>query len=147
MRIRVLTERFDPWQLLKEYQAQIASARYGATTVFIGTMRDFNEGHTVTEMRLEHYPEMTQTYLEEMVNRVSEKYQLDDALLVHRVGEIRTNEPIILLAVWSQHRHEAYLANREMMEDLKSRAPFWKKEKLEGHENLTERWVQSNTSG
>ncbi len=145
MKVQILTEYFDPWQLVHDYQAQTHLSGYGATTVFVGTMRDFNQGDAVISMQLEHYPQMTQAYLEEVTKRISQKYQLDDVLLIHRIGEIKPNEAIVLVAVWSRYRREAYLANREIMEELKSYAPFWKKEKLAGGEFLTERWVEKNT--
>ncbi len=117
--------------------------RFGATAVFVGTMREFNEGDPVRAMTLEHYPGMTERHLESIVHMAFERWDLQDALLLHRVGDLHPGDPIVLVAVWSAHRRDAYEANRWIMEDLKSRAPFWKREELEqGH-----RWVASNTPG
>ena len=120
-----------------------SAARAGATAVFVGTMRDLNEGDTVHGMLLEHYPGMTEKYLEKISRAAVERWNLLDSLIVHRVGELLPGEPIVLVAVWSAHRKEAFEASRWLMEELKSKAPFWKKERLaEGS-----RWVEHNTPG
>ena len=106
-------------------------------------MRDFNEGDAVQEMFLEHYPGMTERYLEKICADAAARWDLLDTLIVHRVGELHPTDPIVLVAVWSAHRKDAFEANRWLMEALKSRAPFWKKEQLkEGS-----RWVEHNTPG
>lgn len=136
---------FDPWQLLAEWTAaQQDASRYGATAVFVGTMRDFNEGDAVTGMYLEHYPGMTERQLEQIMQDAIREWHLDDALIVHRVGEILPAESIVLVAVWSAHRAEAFTACRHIMETLKHNAPFWKRETLiDG----SSRWVERNTAG
>jgi molybdopterin synthase catalytic subunit len=117
--------------------------KYGAAAVFVGTMRDINEGDAVQSMSLEHYPGMTEKELERIVDEARSRWQLLDELIVHRVGELGPNDPIVLVAVWSAHRKDAFEACRHIMEALKSRAPFWKKEQLdEGY-----RWVEKNTDG
>lgn len=137
----------EPWQALQQFQSEIADnmqGQYGATAVFVGTMRDFNEGDNVANMFLEHYPGMTERHLENICLKSTEKYALLETLIIHRVGDIKPNEPIVLVAVWTEHRKQAFAACREIMEDLKSKAPFWKKEQLkEGQE----RWVEKNTKG
>jgi len=143
--IEVCTSAFDPWQRLAQYQRDCmdSAARAGATAVFVGTMRDLNEGDTVHGMLLEHYPGMTEKYLEKISRAAVERWNLLDSLIVHRVGELLPGEPIVLVAVWSAHRKEAFEASRWLMEELKSKAPFWKKERLaEGS-----RWVEHNTPG
>jgi len=144
MTIRIAESSFDPWDEIQRYQQQLPHQnKYGATAVFIGSMRDFNEGDNVQSMTLEHYPGMTNRYLEKITKEASDRWDILDCLIVHRVGEVNPNEPIVLVAVWSAHRAAAYDANRYIMEELKSRAPFWKKEQLsEGS-----RWVEKNTSG
>ena len=139
-------ETFEPWQLVADYQAQHTelSGQIGATAVFVGTMRDFNEGDTVTGMQLEHYPGMTDKYLDKIISNAKQQWNILDVLIVHRVGEIKPNDPIVLVAVWASHRAHAYEANRYLMEELKSKAPFWKKEQLENDQT---RWVEKNTSG
>ena len=106
-------------------------------------MRDFNEGDDVRGMHLEHYPGMTEKHLGEIVRDAAQQFGLLDALVIHRVGRIEPGEPIVLVAVWSAHRAAAFSACRAVMEALKSRAPFWKKETLADRE----RWVARNTAG
>ncbi len=144
MKVAILPDPFDPWATLADYQrGGEFSARYGATAVFVGTMRDFNEGDSVRAMTLEHYPGMTERYLEKISRQARERWSLVDSLIVHRVGELLPNDPIVLVAVWSAHRAAAFDASRYLMEELKSRAPFWKKETLkEGS-----RWIEHNTPG
>ena len=123
---------------LEQYQQQhCASGSYGAMASFIGSMRDFNAGDTVQAMTLEHYPQMTQHYLDRLCADSIEKWQLLDALIIHRYGELRPGDDIVLVACWSAHRAAAFDACREMMELLKSKAPFWKKEITD----QGERWV------
>jgi molybdopterin synthase catalytic subunit len=135
---------FDPWRLLSEHQATLPAGRYGATAVFVGTMRDFNEGDDVRAMTLEHYPGMTEKHLEGIVAEAHNRWPLEDCLIVHRVGTIEPGEPIVLTAVWSAHRKAAFEACRYLMEELKHRAPFWKREALADGET---RWVEKNTEG
>ena len=104
-------------------------------------MRDFNEGDEVRAMTLEHYPGMTEQYLEKISKEAKQRWDLIDCLIIHRVGDVSPNDPIVVVAVWSAHRAAAYEANRYLMEELKSRAPFWKKETL----NQGSRWVEKNT--
>lgn len=145
MAVELKPSAFDPWQALKDYQdAHLATGSFGATATFVGTLRDFNEGDAVTHMTLEHYPGMTERELERLVIEARERWPLLDALIVHRVGDIAPGEPIVLTAAWSAHRAAAFEACRYLMEALKSRAPFWKKEALEGGK---ERWVEKNTPG
>lgn len=145
MRVEVTAQAFDSWQRVQAHQAQCLTAgSYGATAVFVGTLRDFNEGDDVSSMTLEHYPGMTEKYLEQISADAAARWDLLDTLIVHRVGELRPNDPIVLVAAWSAHRKDAFEASRWLMEELKSRAPFWKKERLsEGGE----RWVEKNTEG
>lgn len=141
----LLESAFEPWAWLAKYTAERVSrpGQYGATAAFVGTMRDFNEGEQVTGMFLEHYPGMTERSLEAISRQASEKWELVDSLIVHRVGELHPGDPIVLVAAWSAHRKDAFEACRWLMEQLKSKAPLWKKEQLaEGS-----RWVEKNTPG
>ncbi len=146
MTVLIEPNSFDPWKTLDEYQKNRPdfAGKYGATAVFVGTMRDFNEGDNVSEMFLEHYPGMTERHLENICQQATGEYQLLESLVVHRVGAIKPNDPIVLVAVWTAHRKQAFEACREIMEDLKSKAPFWKKEQITDGEN---RWVAKNTKG
>ena len=147
MKIAVTDAAFQPWHALEAYeQSEVRSAHgsgFGATAVFVGTMRDFNIGDDVAGMTLEHYPGMTERYLEKIALAAAERWSLLDALVIHRVGELLPGEPIVLVAVWTAHRREAFEASRYIMEELKSKAPFWKKEKLADGS----RWVDNNTDG
>jgi len=145
MRVEILQEPFDPWQACARYQAaHLPAGKHGATVAFVGTMREFNEGDPVVGMRLEHYPGMTERELERLLDSAGERWDLLDGLILHRVGELRPDDPIVLVAVWSAHRKDAFEACRWLMEALKSNAPFWKKERLA---DGTERWVERNTPG
>lgn len=136
---------FDPYAELARYQSEAlgGSGQFGATCAFVGTLRDFNEGDTVHAMTLEHYPGMTEKHLERIVAEADRRWDFLEALVIHRVGEILPGQPIVLVAVWSSHRGAAFDACRYIMEELKHRAPFWKKETLE----RGERWVEKNTEG
>lgn len=146
MQIKICPDFFDPWQEVQTYQhsAQGMAGKFGATSIFIGTMRDFNEGDDVQGMILEHYPGMTEKQLEKIVAEALQQWPVLDALVVHRVGNILPNEPIVLVAVWTSHRGDAFDASRYIIEALKSRAPFWKKELLQSQ---AERWLTKNTPG
>ncbi|MEE8321450.1 MAG: molybdenum cofactor biosynthesis protein MoaE [Gammaproteobacteria bacterium] len=144
MHIEIRSEEFDPWVEIQHYQdAMQAKGKYGATASFVGTMRDFNEGERVHAMTLEHYPGMTESHLTQIAETAHGRWDLIDTLIIHRTGEIGIGDPIVLVAVWSAHRAEAFDACRFIMEDLKSKAPFWKQETLKDGK----RWVEKNTPG
>ena len=143
MAVVILSSRIEPWQVIQEYQAgKIIS--FGATSIFIGTMRDYNEGRTVRSMTLDYYPGMTEKELERIAEQARQRWRILDSLIIHRVGEINPNETIVVVAVWTSHRGDAFDACRYIMEELKSSAPFWKKERLESGESC---WVEKNTDG
>lgn len=145
MHVEIRCEPFDPWHELEAWQRRRfpEPGAFGATCAFVGTMRDFNEGEAVRAMTLEHYPGMTERHLEAIAAQGSRRWGLLECLLIHRVGELQPGQPIVLVATWSAHRAAAFDACRALMEDLKSKAPFWKKERLpEGS-----RWVEHNTPG
>jgi molybdopterin synthase catalytic subunit len=137
----IIDKAFDPYQELQRYQSeQVTAGSYGATASFIGSMRDFNISEQVTRMTLEHYPAMTQHYLDRLCDEVKASTGILDCLVIHRVGDIYPGEPIVLTAAWSAHRADAFDACRELMEQLKSNAPFWKKEVTD----KGERWVHND---
>jgi molybdopterin synthase catalytic subunit len=146
VKIKICPEAFNPWQEIQGYQDTVAEApaKFGATSVFIGTMRDYNEGVGVQSMTLDYYPGMTEKQLEKIVADAGQRWQMIDAYIIHRVGEIWPDETIVLVAVWSAHRGDAFDACRFIMEALKSTAPFWKKELLGSGQT---RWVEKNTDG
>jgi molybdopterin synthase catalytic subunit len=145
MLIEITSDPISPWRRLDAYQqASALTGKHGATAVFVGTMRDFNEGDAVTAMQLEHYPAMTEKYLHQIAEQAMQQWPLLDVLIVHRVGAVRPNDTIVLVAVWSAHRADAFDASRHLMEILKSQAPFWKQETLRSGAT---RWVEKNTPG
>ncbi len=146
MKIKIVTESFNPWQEIQQFQqsAEDMRGKIGATSIFIGTMRDFNEGDDVKGMTLEHYPGMTEKQLDKIITESMQKWKVIDVLVVHRVGDIFPDDPIVLVAVWSSHRGDAFDTSRYIMEALKSKAPFWKKEILSTD---IERWVDKNSDG
>ncbi len=143
MRIEIRDTPFDPWQAVRDFQNEMSgqAGKYGATATFVGTMRDFNQGNRVEQMTLEHYPGMTEKCLNEISKKASERWDIADSLIIHRVGDLQPNEPIVLVAVWSAHRAAAFEACRYLIEELKSHAPFWKREQL----SERSRWSEQNT--
>lgn len=140
MTVRVQTVDFD-------ISAEIAALRrgnpkVGAVASFIGVCRDANDGSAVTSMTLEHYPGMTEKALESIVAEAKRRWKVMDILVVHRVGELRPADQIVLVAVTGAHRGEAFAACEFIMDYLKTRAPFWKKEQtLQGA-----RWVEARAA-
>lgn len=144
MTIQLLSESFNPWALIEQYQQALPVAQHGAASVFVGSMRDSNQGDAVQAMWLEHYPGMTEQQLQRIQAEAEQQWALLEVLIVHRVGAVALADTLVLVAVWSKHRGDAFDASRFIMEALKSRAPFWKKERLA---DGSERWVDSNSGG
>lgn len=144
MRIEICPSPFAPWQEVGDHQNDhLTPGSFGACAVFVGTMRDFNQGEAVQSMTLEHYAGMTERQLTQLAEKAMHQHKLLDVLLLHRSGKLCPNDPIVLVATWSAHRAAAFTACHEMMEVLKSQATFWKKETLLDRE----RWVEGNTAG
>ncbi len=143
MRTEIRATPFDPWQELATHQGHMdrVVGKHGAAAVFVGTMRDFNAGEEVQGMFLEHYPGMTERHLETICEEAIRRWDLLDALIIHRTGAMQPGDPIVLVASWAAHRGPAFAACRYLIEELKSRAPFWKKE----HLAQESRWVTYNT--
>ncbi|MCX7212292.1 MAG: molybdopterin synthase catalytic subunit MoaE [Burkholderiales bacterium] len=140
MPVRIQTEDFD---LSTEIAALRAGrAGVGAVVSFVGTVRDINQGTGVSSLTLEHYPGMTDKSLQEIVAQAKSRWQLDEVLVIHRVGPLLPLEQIVLVAVSSAHRGEAFEACEFVMDWLKTRAPFWKKEATP----QGERWVDARES-
>ena len=114
----------------------------GAIASFVGLARDRNEGSGVQAMTLEHYPGMTEKTLAALVDEAKSRWTLLDVTVIHRIGRLLPGDPIVLVALASQHRGEAFAACEFIMDYLKTQAPFWKKEDTpEG-----ERWVDARAS-
>jgi len=143
MKIAILDQPFNAWAAIQQYEDKLfqQQGKCGAIVPFVGKMRDYNEGDTVQKMYLEHYPAMTQRYLEKISQEAMEKWPILDTLIMHRVGEILPNDTIVVVATWAGHRGEAFESCRYLIEELKHRAPFWKKETLV----KGSRWVEQNT--
>ncbi len=140
MPVRIQTMDFDAG-------AEIAALRrdnpkVGAVASFIGVCRDGNGGTAVTKMTLEHYPGMTEKALEKIVSEAKHRWDVMDVLVVHRVGELRPTDQIVLVVVTGAHRGEAFAACEFIMDYLKTRAPFWKKEETPHGA----RWVEARIS-
>ncbi|MDH5327217.1 MAG: molybdenum cofactor biosynthesis protein MoaE [Gammaproteobacteria bacterium] len=141
MKIELKEQTFDPWQELQSYQSELdkQKGKIGACSLFVGTMRDFNAGDEVSAMFLEHYPQMTLQHLEKIAAEASQQWSLENVFIQHRFGHIDPGDTIVLIAAWSAHRDGAFQACRFIIEQLKKRAPFWKKETLS---DSSRRWVQ-----
>lgn len=126
MTVKVQEADFDVSAELASLRA--GDARVGALASFLGLVRDMNDGSSVSEMTLEHYPGMTEKALEEIVIEARGRWDIYDALVIHRVGPLKPCDQIVLVAVTSAHRGEAFAACEFIMDYLKTRAPFWKKE-------------------
>ncbi len=102
--------------------------RVGAVVSFLGTVRDMNDGSQVKGMTLEHYPGMTEKSLQEILDQAKARWDIYQTLVIHRVGPLLPEDQIVLVAVTSAHRGEAFAACEFIMDYLKTAAPFWKKE-------------------
>ena len=135
--IRVQTADFDPGleleQLRKEHPAQA-----GAMVSFTGLVRDLNAGEQVAQMTLEHYPGMTEKALTAIEQEAQARWALTGSIIIHRVGPLQPNDRIVFVAAASAHRKDAFRACEFMIDTLKTRAPFWKKETTPSGE----RWVE-----
>ena len=140
MPVRIQSEDFDAGR-------EIAALRrdnpgIGAIASFIGVVRDANDGERVAEMTLEHYPGMTEKSIAGIIDQARSRWSVFDALVVHRIGLLKPLDQIVLVVVTGAHRGGAFAACEFIMDYLKTRAPFWKKEQtVEG-----EHWVEARTS-
>ena len=137
MTVRIQTTDFDVGAEVAALRR--GNPRIGAVASFIGTVRDVNEGDTVSEMILEHYPGMTEKAIEEIVGQARARWDVVDALVIHRVGTLRPADQIVLVVVTGSHRGDVFAACEFIMDYLKTRAPFWKKERT----GKGLRWVEA----
>jgi len=127
--------------------AEVAALRQGdggvgAVAAFIGTVRDRNDGAAVQSLELEHYPGMTEAAIEAMIDEAMRRFEIRAARVVHRVGVLAPSAQIVLVAVTSAHRGQAFQACEFLMDYLKTQAPFWKKEAGPGGA----RWVDARVA-
>ena len=140
MKVSVQSEDFD----VGAECAAMARGRtdIGALASFVGLVRDANDGAGVVKMTLEHYPGMTEKSLADIVEQARGRWNVMDATVIHRIGELQPGDNIVLVIVASTHRGDAFAACEFIMDYLKTRAPFWKKEESpEGG-----RWVDARES-
>lgn len=139
---RILVQRED-FSLADEYARFANRQDTGAVVSFVGKVRDFNQGENVKGLALEHYPGMTEKALAAIVQEARERWPLQECTLIHRIGELLLGDQIVLVVVSSAHREAAFEACHFIMDFLKTRAPFWKKElTAEG----VQRWVEAKES-
>ena len=138
--VRVQTDDFDVGAEIKSLRA--GNPAIGAVASFIGCVRDMNEGDSVGLMYLEHYPGMTERELEKIAAEACTRWDILDTLIIHRVGELRPLDQIVFVAVTSAHRGESFAACEFIMDYLKTRAPFWKREATP----QGERWVDARVT-
>ncbi|MFD2642151.1 molybdopterin synthase catalytic subunit MoaE [Pseudomonas japonica] len=140
MSVRVQTAPFDPGAETSAMHA--ANVGVGAVVAFVGYVRDFNDGLEVAGMFLEHYPGMTEKALGKIVVEAEQRWPLLKVEVLHRIGVLEPGEPIVFVGVASAHRQAAFDACNFIMDYLKTRAPFWKKEQT----SKGERWVEGKQS-
>lgn len=139
-RVTIQTADFDLGAEIATLRARDASV--GAVAAFIGTVRDRNDGQGVSAMELEHYPGMTERAIEAMIDEALRRFEILGARVIHRVGLLQPCDQIMMVAVTSAHRGQAFQACEFLMDYLKTQAPFWKKEQTpEGA-----RWVDARSS-
>ncbi|HEY3300157.1 MAG TPA: molybdopterin synthase catalytic subunit MoaE [Methylophilaceae bacterium] len=140
MTVRVQVEDFDAGA---EVQAlRLARPDIGAVVSFIGQVRDINDGSSVSAMHLEHYSGMTEKSLEAITQQAKLRWDIVEVLVIHRVGDLNPSDQIVMVAVSSAHRKEAFMACEFVMDYLKTEAPFWKKEQT----TAGARWVDAKAT-
>lgn len=140
MTVSVQIEDFDVGAQLNKLR--LASPSIGALVSFVGQVRDINDGDSINTLTLEHYPGMTESALQAIGAEAKSRWDILDSLIIHRVGTMKPLDQIVLVAVVSAHRGEAFKACEFIMDFLKTQAPFWKKETTA----QGERWVEAKLS-
>jgi len=138
--VRIQKEDFDV--SVEIARLREGNPKVGAVASFVGIVRDLNEGDAVASLTLEHYPGMTEKSVEKIVTEARDRWDIYDALVIHRVGVLKPLEQIVLVVVSSAHRGESFKACEFLMDYLKTRAPFWKKEQTPDGG----RWVDARAS-
>ncbi|MDG6280723.1 molybdopterin synthase catalytic subunit MoaE [Glaesserella parasuis] len=137
--IQVQQDPFDQNAIYKWLSEQHS---VGATTLFVGKVREMNLGDSVSGLYLEHYPAMTEKALREIVDEARSRWELQRVAVIHRIGQLYTGDEIVLVGVSSAHRGNAYHANEFIMDYLKTKAPFWKRETTDHGD----RWIEGRES-
>lgn len=137
--IRVSREDFSVGE---EYNRLASGSEAGAVVTFVGKVRDMNLGDDIVSLSLEHYPGMTEQVLGDICEQAAERWSLCDVRVIHRIGDIQAGEQIVLVGVTSAHRGDAFAACEFIMDFLKTKAPFWKKEVT----TQKARWIEAKSS-
>ena len=140
--ILITDKTLHPWNLLSRCEARLDAGSYGACAVFVGNMRTRHQGREVVSMRIECYPAMVKKQLADLLLRHQSYRRLIDVLVAHRIKNVYPGDCVVVVAVWSEHREEAYEVNRDILEALKSTIPFWKKETLA---DKSQSWLKDNS--
>ncbi|WP_137387883.1 molybdenum cofactor biosynthesis protein MoaE [Rhodoligotrophos defluvii] len=138
--IRVQSEPFDAGAELAALKA--GNTAIGGIALFVGTVRDTSSGEAVAEMTLEHYPGMTEKALADIEEEAHRRWPLEASLIVHRYGRLAAGDDIVLVITASAHREAAFSACAFLVDWLKTKAPFWKRERAPGSGGQ-ERWVEA----
>ena len=139
-RVRIQHEDFDLGAEVARLRA--GDGGVGAVAAFVGTVRDRSDGRAVASMELEHYPGMTEAAIEAMIDQAVARFDIRAARVIHRIGELAARDQIVLVAVTSAHRGDAFQACEVLMDYLKTSAPFWKKEATDAEA----RWVDARVA-
>jgi len=140
MTVRIQKEDFDVSREIAALRS--GNPQIGAVASFIGVVRDLNDGSSVATMTLEHYPGMTEKAIDKIIVEAKGRWQVYDALVIHRIGTLAPLDQIVLVVVTSAHRGDAFAACEFIMDYLKTQAPFWKKEQTPDGA----RWVEARAS-
>jgi|TARA_B100001059_G_scaffold73939_1_gene71415 molybdopterin synthase catalytic subunit len=138
LHVSVQSEFFDFSAEIKNFSETLGNI--GALVTFTGIVRG-QKSNTLDYMFIEHYPGMTETQIKLIVEEAFKRWEICDVLVIHRYGKLEPGEPIMMVATAAEHRREAFEAAEYLMDYLKSRAPFWKKEVLNGEES----WVEATS--
>ncbi|MFN3610523.1 molybdenum cofactor biosynthesis protein MoaE [Tepidimonas sp.] len=138
--VTIQTESFDLGAEVAALRA--GDAGIGAVCAFLGTVRDVHDGDAVATLELEHYPGMTERAIDAMIDEAARRFDIRGVRVIHRVGPLQPQDAIVLVAVTSAHRGQAFQACEFLMDYLKTQAPFWKKE----HTPQGARWVDARVS-
>ncbi|AAZ24526.1 MULTISPECIES: molybdopterin synthase catalytic subunit MoaE [Colwellia] len=118
----------------------------GAVVTFTGRVRNNNNGNSVTTLTLEHYPGMTEKSLAKIIIQAKERWNIGRVKVIHRIGELSIGDQIVFVGVTSKHRQDAFAANEFIMDYLKVKAPFWKKEQITDDGQTSENWLDAKNS-
>ena len=137
--VNMISVQHDDFSVADEYAKLAEGNEAGAVVTFIGKVRDFNQGDVVTGLSLEHYPGMTEKALQEIIVQARSRWPLLQTRVIHRVGDLELGDQIVFVGVTSAHRGAAFEACEFIMDYLKTKAPFWKKEQTP----VESRWVDA----